>query len=400
MEPSSTITNSTSPTRRLLFYGKSEVMIGTTLQNLELEVMIVAKPAMQNQAGPTAITLSFQSGTTDLYNLDELPLLPTGARPSPGDSKSQLAFVAAGQDFVIASSGIFTLPFHYVIRTTSAGEQCSGSFGCLATTKCPVGFHKRYDDEMSPCMPCPAGTFQNSTGQPTCNVCSLSQQCPAGSSSPLVPEVHTTNSLFRFPVRESTPSLQQTMFLALISATSPTPEFFRALVIAVVILLILFAVLVGLQHFGKAARFVLCPSITSQIVLINIDFYYRLVWLLKKIDMFKEPQVERTTLRLRDEGSLLGWLATSLGSALLIVCMSFVIYFYGEYVAYGLVMTGGGVGQQRGLGSNNQHTEALRPYGPDFADSHVEYQLVDRCVPATIPYLLPQTSSLTAYDRT
>lgn len=47
--------------------------------------------------------------------------------------------------------------------------------------------------------------------------------------------------------------------------------------------------------------------------------------------MFKEPQIHRSTLTLRDEGSLSGWAVTAIGIALFATFMWFAIAFYESY---------------------------------------------------------------------
>jgi hypothetical protein len=89
------------------------------------------------------------------------------------------------------------------------------------------------------------------------------------------------------------------------------------------------------------------------------------------VDLFKEPQVHKPTLRLRDQGSLVGWFMTCCGVVIMATCLWFVILFYSDYIPYSLALSQDGSIISNTGSSNQQHTETLRPFAQDTSDDSV-----------------------------
>jgi hypothetical protein len=93
--------------------------------------------------------------------------------------------------------------------------------------------------------------------------------------------------------------------------------------------------------------------------------------------MFKEPQIHRPTLALRDEGSVTGWLVTMSGMALLVVCLCFVITFYRSYRETPLISFNNGDVYDERAAMNVDSQVFLRQFGGASSEGNTIQQKVN-----------------------
>jgi hypothetical protein len=154
-----------------------------------------------------------------------------------------------------------------ILHTTRPGFE-SNSSG-LFEVGCQPGFFKPIDD-MSPCLPCPAGTHQPDNSGISCLKCSDSQYCPAGTSVPRLKAAvgQYGSSNFRFPIAASQASVQQRMISAVFNplslsnsaSTDSRAQFFTLLATTTIGLFIIFLFYL-LRRTGRAKRFA-CPFLS------------------------------------------------------------------------------------------------------------------------------------------
>jgi hypothetical protein len=150
-------------------------------------------------------------------------------------------------------------PTDYYLLPSEPGYQFN-SIAREQRTLCSVGFYKAYYDDISPCMPCPMGTYQNTPASSYCKPCSVGEYCPVGSVSPqplrLVAQDYRTNFTF---MSSRGSSVQQTMLLSLINPFgdgASNPYFFT--LISIVFLLLGGSIILALLRAKPKAHRYLC----------------------------------------------------------------------------------------------------------------------------------------------
>jgi hypothetical protein len=163
----------------------------------------------------------------------------------------------AGSEYVVAMGTLGTTPTRGTLIATPPGYQRApiewhDLLDRPYIAKCPAGFYKKYLGDVSPCLPCPMGTKQPRRGQAECIPCLKDEKCPLGSASPVVSTSDPTS--FHFPIPDTNPSLQNTMFWSLTSPNPPYKSLFAALLATLIVLILVFVTMSVLQVFGKASR--------------------------------------------------------------------------------------------------------------------------------------------------
>jgi hypothetical protein len=154
------------------------------------------------------------------------------------------------------------------VRTVSAtqkGYQCLNDVWCFNPVPCILGTFKADDGELSPCLPCPAGTYASEPGATSCNPCSQDQYCPMGTAfpRPQSTSVISTQTQYPFPIRSTTSTVQQRMISAVFSplpqsqaqvSRSSKQQFFTLLGTAI-LGLVLVATIALLNYKGFGLRY-------------------------------------------------------------------------------------------------------------------------------------------------
>lgn len=169
--------------------------------------------------------------------------------------------IAAADDYlVIAWLSANGWQVRRYLPTSSRGTERVFQSGHVGA--CGPGFYKPTQDDISPCLPCPAGTFQPAFGEWTCLPCSDSQYCPPGASV-----FRNSSALFQlpetvipFPLTESQLSLQQRVLGSLFSPSIAVPgagqPFWTVLGTAIALFVVIIALFI-LKIRGKLVRYAL-----------------------------------------------------------------------------------------------------------------------------------------------